>query len=163
MKVLGYLVLLVLVLALLAVIAGQLGLLRGKAPSNLGVRDGKLKPPSKTPNSVTSQALLYADHPQLAYANIEPIKFTGDADLAMKKLADLLEKSERTIVVSRDLTYIRAECSTALMKYTDDVEFWLDKTAGVIHVRSSSRVGRKDFGVNRARIESIRAQFNAAS
>ncbi len=162
MNALGYLVLLVVVLAVLAVIAGQLGLLRGKAPSNLGVRDGKLKPPSKTPNSVTSQALLHADHPQLSYANIEPIKFTGDADFSMKKLANLLEKSERTIVISRDFSYIRAECYTALMKYTDDVEFWLDKPSGVIHVRSSSRMGRKDFGVNRARIEAIRAQFNAA-
>jgi uncharacterized protein (DUF1499 family) len=162
MKILGYLVLLVVVLAVLALIAGQLGLLKGKAPSNLGVRDGKLKPPAKTPNSVTSQASLHAGHPQLAYASIEPIKFTGDADSAMKKLADLLQKQERTVVISRDSNYIYAQCSTALMKYTDDVEFMMDKAAGVIHVRSSSRVGRKDFGVNRARIEAIRAQFNAA-
>ena len=162
MKILGYLVLLLLVLAVLAVIAGQLGLLKGKAPSNLGVREGKLKPPSKTPNSVTSQALLHADHPQQAYASIEPIKFTGDADSAMNKLADLLQKQERTVVVSRDSVYIYAQCSTALMKYTDDVEFMVDKAASVIHVRSSSRVGRKDFGVNRARIEAIRAQFNSA-
>jgi uncharacterized protein (DUF1499 family) len=162
MKIIGYLVLALLVLAVLSVIAGQLGLLRGKAPTNLGVRDGKLKPPSKTPNSVSSQALLYADHPQKDYASIEPFKFSSDADSSMKKLAEILQKQERATVISRDQEYIYAQYTTVLMKYTDDVEFWLDKRAGVIHVRSSSRLGRKDFGVNRARIEAIRAAFNAA-
>jgi uncharacterized protein (DUF1499 family) len=46
-----------------------------------------------------------------------------------------------------------------LLKFTDDLEFWLDRPASVIQVRSSSRLGRKDFQVNRQRIEAIRAQF----
>ena len=161
MKIIGFLFWIVLVLAILLVVFGQLGMLKGKTPSNLGVQDGKLKLPSKTPNSVSSQAHLYPDHPQHAYAAIEPFKFTGDADFAMEKLANLLQKGERTTVVKRDPGYIYAQCSTKLLKYTDDVEFWLDKPAGVIHVRSSSRLGRKDLGVNRARVESIRAEFNS--
>lgn len=161
MRIVSYLVVLVLVVAVLVVIAGQLGMFKGVEPKNLGISDGRFKPPSKTPNSVSSQALLHLDHPQKDYAAIEPLKFTGDADFAMEKLANILQKSERTIVITSRPDYIYAQCSTALMKYTDDVEFWLDKPAGVIHARSSSRMGQKDFGVNRARIEAIRAQFNA--
>lgn len=160
MRIVGYVVVLVLVLLMLAVIAGQMGMFKGREPKNLGISDGRFKPPSKTPNSVSSQALLHLDHPQKDYATIEPLKFTGDADFAMKKLENILQKSERTIVISRRPDYIYAQCSTAAMKFTDDVEFWMDKPASVIHVRSSSRVGRKDFGVNRARIEAIRVQFN---
>ncbi len=160
MKIIGFIFWIIPALAILLVIAGQLGMLKGKSPSNLGVKDGKLKLPSKTPNSVSSQAHLYPDHPQKDYAAIEPFKFTGDGDFSMEKLAKILEKRERTIIISRDSGYIYAQCSTKLLKYTDDVEFSLDKAAGVIHVRSSSRLGRKDLGVNRARIESIRAEFN---
>jgi uncharacterized protein (DUF1499 family) len=79
----------------------------------------------------------------------------------MAKLAAVLQKQERTVLVSQGPDYIYAQCSTAVLKFTDDVEFMLDAGAGVIHVRSSSRLGRKDFGVNRARVEAIRAAFNA--
>ena len=48
------------------------------------------------------------------------------------------------------------------MRFVDDVEFWADPSSGVVHVRSASRVGRKDFGVNRARVETIREQLAAS-
>ena len=48
------------------------------------------------------------------------------------------------------------------MRFVDDVEFWADPASGVVHVRSASRVGRKDFGVNRARIEAIRGRLAGA-
>ncbi len=161
MKILITLIVIAVLLALAVVVAGQLGLLAGKQPNNLGVKDGKLKPPSKTPNSVSSQAGLYPDHPQLAYAKVEPLKFTGDGAKAMEKLAKLLQNRERTVLVSQGPDYIYAQCTTALLKFTDDVEFMLDASAGVIQVRSSSRLGRKDFGVNRERIEAIRTAFAA--
>ena len=49
------------------------------------------------------------------------------------------------------------------MKFVDDTEFWYDPAAQVVQVRSASRVGRRDFGVNRARVESIRAQLGPAA
>ena len=58
-------------------LAGQLGLLKGTPPTDLGVHDGKLKSPSKTPNSVSSQASLYPDHPQRDYADIAPFPVSG--------------------------------------------------------------------------------------
>jgi uncharacterized protein (DUF1499 family) len=155
-----YLLLFVLAVALLALvllIAGQAGMLRGKAPADLGVKDGKLKRPSFTENSVTSQAALWPDHPRQAYATIEPMTIAGDGSAEMAKIAAILQAMPRTVVVQKDDGYIYAQCTTQLLKFTDDVEFYLDKTAKVIHVRSASRVGQKDFGVNRARVEQISA------
>ena len=161
MAIIGFILGLAVILTVALVIAGQMGLLAGKAPNSLGVKDGRLKPPAKTPNCVSSQAMLYPDHPQKNYAAIEPLKFSSDSAVAMNKLADIVQKQERTVLVSRDPSYIYAQSTTALLKFTDDLEFMLDKSAGVIHVRSSSRLGRKDFGVNRARVEAIRAAFSA--
>lgn len=149
------------VLAAAVVGAGQLGFLAGSAPAQLGVTDGRLKPPSLDPNSVSSQAALYPDHPQQAYATIAPLKFTGDGEAAMARLATLLQQSPGTVIVTRQPDYIYAQCSTPVLRFTDDVEFWLDKAKGVIQFRSASRLGRKDFGVNRARMEAIRARFQA--
>ncbi len=162
MNILGILVLLVLVIALGLVIAGQMGMLTGKTPNGLGVTDGRLKGLPKTPNCVSSQATLYPDHPQRESASIAPLKFSGDGEKAMEKLADLLQNTERTVIVKREPGYIYAQATTALLKFTDDLELWLDKPAGVIQVRSSSRLGQKDFGVNRARVEALRAKLSAA-
>lgn len=160
MKIVGYFLAFVMTLAIALVIAGQLGALSGAAPQKLGVTDGRLRPPSKTPNSVSSQADLYPDHPQKDYAGIAPLRYTGDGNAAMEKLANLLDKSERTVIVTREPGYIYAQSSTALFKFTDDMEFWLDQPNKVIQVRSASRLGRKDFGVNRARMEALRTRFS---
>ncbi len=145
------------VLALALLIAGQLGLLRGKPPADLGVKDGKLKRLSKTENSVSSQADLWADHPMQAYARIAPFKITGDGSAEMGQIVATLQAMPRTVIAQQDASYIYAQCTTQLLKFTDDLEFVLDKAAGVIHVRSASRIGRKDLGANRARMEQIRA------
>lgn len=143
--------------------AGQLGLLKGKPPTDLGVRDGRLKAPAITPNSVSSQAGLYPDHPQRRYAEVAPFSYTGDGKAAMDRLATLLEASARCTLVTRQPAYLYAQCSTRWLRFTDDLELYLDEAAQVIHVRSSSRLGRKDFGVNRARVEALRERFGQAA
>ena len=145
------------IVALALIIAGQAGLLKGKAPEDIGIKDGKLKRPSRTQNSVTSQADLWPDHPQLAYSTIAPLKASGDGTTEMKRIADALLAMPRTVIVQQEPTYIYAQSTTALLKFTDDVEFVLDAAKGIIHVRSASRLGQKDFGVNRARIEAVRS------
>jgi uncharacterized protein (DUF1499 family) len=160
MKILGFAVLFFLIVAAAIVAAGQFGLLKGRAPKDLGVQEGRLKQPAVTPNSVSSQAFLYSNHPQRDYARIDPFRFEGDANNAMEKIATILSAMERTQIVKREPGYLYAQCSTPILKFTDDVEFWFDESAGVIQVRSASRLGRKDFQVNRTRIEAIRAQFN---
>jgi uncharacterized protein (DUF1499 family) len=158
------LLLIVAVVGILLLMAGQFGLLRGKEPANLGVMEGKLKAPSKTENSVSSQAALHTGHPMQTYAAIAPLAYTGDAAAAWTRLEAAVATLPRTRVVNNEKSefgrYLYAQSSTLLLRFTDDVEFLQDDTNKVIHVRSSSRLGRKDFGVNRARIESIRAAFN---
>jgi uncharacterized protein (DUF1499 family) len=157
--------LIVVVLGILLLMAGQFGLLRGKEPSNLGVMEGKLKAPSKTENSVSSQAALHANHPMQTYAAIAPLAYTGDAAAAWAKLERAVATLPRTSLVANKTTesgrYLYAQSTTLLLRFTDDVEFLQDDANKVIHVRSSSRLGRKDFGVNRARVEAIRTAFSA--
>lgn len=154
----------VLIIGLLVMlwVAGQLGLLRGQPPAALGVRDGRLAPPSNTPNSVSSQASLYPGHPQQAYASIAPLAYPGDAQAAMRRLATLLEATPGCVLVTRESGYLYAQCSTPRLKFTDDLEFALDAAAGVIHLRSASRLGARDFGVNRSRMQGLRARFEQA-
>lgn len=147
----------VVALLVLVVLAGQAGLLQGKPPQNLGLRDGRLKPPSKTPNSVSSQTDLWPDHPQREYARIAPLATGAAADAAWARLPEVIARMPGASVVERGEDYLYARCSTRVLKFTDDVEFWLDRSGThTLHVRSSSRLGRKDFGANRARVEALR-------
>jgi uncharacterized protein (DUF1499 family) len=153
-----------LALAVVAVLlAARLGAFAGRMPADLGVRDGRLKPPSRTENSVSSQADLWPDAPQKAYARIAPLPLPGgDAKAAIARIAAVVEDLPGARIVEQRDDYLYAQFTTALMRYVDDVEFWVDPAAGVVQVRSASRLGSKDFGVNRARIESIRARLAAA-
>ncbi len=159
MKIIRYMAVLIVALTALLVAAGQLGFLAGQAPADLGVRQGRLKPPSLTPNSVSSQAALYPDNPQRAYADVAPLHYTGDGKAAMARLARIVSHMPRTTVVTSGPAYLYAQCRTRLLGFTDDLEFYLDEPAGVIQVRSASRLGKGDLGVNRKRVEALRRQF----
>jgi uncharacterized protein (DUF1499 family) len=117
-----------------------------RRPGNLGVTGGRRAPCRRSPNCVSSQA-----DPSDREHYIAPIPFQGDAVAALRKA---VESMPRTRIISADSHYLYAEFRSRLLRYVDDVEFHFD--GKVIHVRSASRLGRRDFGVNRARIEEIR-------
>ncbi len=124
----------------------------GKKPSNLGVRDGKLAPCPSTPNCVCSQS-EDAEH------KIEPLTYKSTPQVAFTQLKQAIESQPRTKIITQSPNYLYAEFTSAIMKFVDDVEFYLDEDAKVIHVRSASRLGQSDLGVNRKRIETIRAKL----
>ena len=125
-----------------------------KRPDYLGVKDGKLPRCKRTPNCVSSQAdASDAGH------YIAPIKFSGTAVEAMATLRKIVDSTARTLVVRHDPNYLYAEYKSKLLGFVDDVEFLASEKEGVIHVRSASRLGRRDFGVNRARVEALRARI----
>jgi uncharacterized protein (DUF1499 family) len=159
LKTIGTLAILVFMAVPAAVlVAGQLSFLGGKRPDDLGARDGMLKPPVKEAwNVVSSQAAL---HPHTDYHVIAPLKFSGDGNTAFARLTSIVGNMDGATVIAAQPNYLYAEFQTRWLKFVDDVEFLLDERAGVIHMRSASRLGRKDFGVNRARLEVIRARFN---
>ena len=68
----------------------------------------------------------------------------------------------RTVVVTATDTYLRAESRSRLWKFVDDLELSLSPADGWIQVRSASRVGYSDFGVNRRRVEALREELRAA-
>ncbi|MFO1326609.1 MAG: DUF1499 domain-containing protein [Rubrivivax sp.] len=143
-------------------VAAQFGALRGRMPDDLGVRDGRLKRPSKTPNSVSSQADLWPDHPQREYARIAPLApAKGDAAATLAALRTLLQQWPGATIVTDRPDYLYVQFQTRVLHFVDDAEFWLDPQAQVLQVRSASRIGRKDFGVNRERVEAIRAALVA--
>jgi uncharacterized protein (DUF1499 family) len=146
-------------LAVAVLLAGRLGLLSGRQPQGLGVADGKLKRLPPTPNCVSSQADLWTDSPQREYARIAPIALAGDGPATIAKLAGIIETMPGATLVERRSDYLYVQFTTAMMKYVDDLELWFDPQAQAIQVRSASRVGRKDFGVNRARVEAIRQRL----
>jgi uncharacterized protein (DUF1499 family) len=124
----------------------------GKPPTDLGVKQGKLLACPNTPNCVSSQSTDAA-------SQIEPLAYSGDSAQALANLKSVIEAMPRTQIITATNNYIYAEFTSALMGFVDDVEFYLDDAAGMIHVRSASRLGQSDLGVNRKRVEEIRSKF----
>lgn len=151
---------LILGLIVLTLTGAQFGLLNGHQPADIGVTNGRLKPPSLTRNSVSSQAALHPAHPQIDYAAIAPFQFKGgDAGASMRALLAALKATPGVHVVVEKPTYVYAEAQTRWLKFVDDLEFWVNPAQGVIEVRSASRLGREDFGANRQRVEAIRSTY----
>jgi uncharacterized protein (DUF1499 family) len=148
-------------LATVSLVSGQLGLFSGQTPANLGVRDGRLKPPSKTPNSVSSQANLWPGA-ENDHSLIDPIAVVGDGPATIARLEAIVGTYPGARIVESRPDYLYVQFTSRWMKFVDDTEFWFDPVAQVIQVRSASRVGRKDLGVNRARVETIRGRLVAS-
>ena len=130
-----------------------MGLFSGSRPANLGYTNGKFLPPTWKPNCVSSTVEKSDPH------FVEPLTYSGAPDVAWKKLQSVVKGSPRVTVAQDSPAYLYAEFKSAGIGFVDDVEFARDDKAGVIQVRSASRLGVRDFNVNRIRIESIRAQL----
>ncbi len=125
-------------------------------PKNLGVTDGQLAKCPRTPNCVSTQA---ATDDRMHY--IEPIRFEGDVATAKANLLQIVNGMERTKIITEADDYLHIEFRSQIMRFIDDVEFYIDGDAGLIHFRSAARLGVGDGGVNRRRMESIRKRYAA--
>jgi uncharacterized protein (DUF1499 family) len=119
--------------------------------SGAGAGEADLPPCPSSPNCVSS------GDPDPA-RRVDPIPFRGTAEEAREALETALRSLPRATIVASSGIGIRAEFRTRL-GFVDDVEFRIDEAAGVIHVRSASRKGYWDLGVNRRRVETIREAF----
>lgn len=125
-----------------------------RRPRVRGLREGRLRACSRFPNCVCSQ-------PGCGKRRVEPIAFSGSPDAAMDRLAAAIAALPRGRVMKREGSYLHAEVSSRLFGFVDDLEAQVDPAAGVLHLRSGSRVGVNDYGVNRRRVERLRARFGA--
>lgn len=119
------------------------------AASDLGVNNGHLAACPASPNCVVSQD---GD----AKHAIDPISYHVDRDRAQEALVKVLGVVPRTEVIEQTDNYIHALSKSRIFKFVDDVEFYFPEDENVIHMRSASRVGDSDLGVNRRRMEQIR-------
>ncbi|MDA1186125.1 MAG: DUF1499 domain-containing protein [Acidobacteria bacterium] len=122
----------------------------GTRPTDLGVRNGRLAPCSHRPNCVSSDATDAPHAISPLVLRISPPEGWAAARIALAELP-------RTRVIAATADYLRAESSSALLGFVDDVELHLRAEEGLIAVRSASRLGFGDMGVNRRRIDMLRA------
>jgi uncharacterized protein (DUF1499 family) len=111
-----------------------------------------LAPCPTSPNCVSSDST--DDHA------IAALKFSGSAEKAWQAAKEALLSLPRTRIVAESGHTLHAECKSAIFRFVDDVNFELRPDQGIIAVRSASRVGYSDLGVNRRRIEAVRSAFN---
>jgi uncharacterized protein (DUF1499 family) len=131
-------------------------LLAGTAPTNIGINNGKLAACPTTPNCVSSQAAASdIEH------SIKPIEVGGATQQIIADLKLAIESMPRSTIVKETNNYVYVEFASKLMGFVDDVEFYLDDTNKAIQVRSASRLGESDLGVNRQRIEEIRSKVTS--
>ncbi len=122
-------------------------------PINLGVVEQKLVPCPNSPNCVSTQS-------KSEKAKIAPLTYEGEMSQIMQKLVKTVKNVPRTKIITQTDSYLYVEFATSLMKFIDDVEFYIDDANKVIHFRSASRIGYSDLGTNRRRMENFRALFN---
>lgn len=122
-------------------------------PAHVGRTGGALRPAPDRPNWVAS----FSDEP---LRRVEPFRFEGDPAAALARVkAAALAAGGRLRTETPD--YLHFTFSTPLLRFVDDVEFVLDAGAGVIHVRSASRVGHSDLDTNRRRVERLRQAWES--
>lgn len=122
-----------------------------RMPHNLGLYDQKFTQCPDKPNCVST----FSNNPQHA---IEPIKTQLSAQQNFEFLLKVLSNHKNSKLVVKQSPYLHSTFHSTVFGFVDDVEWLVENNR--IHVRSASRIGYSDFGVNRKRIERIREQFN---
>jgi len=122
----------------------------GRRPEQLGVHEGRLAPCPSSPNCVSSDA---RDPPH----RVEPLRLRAAPDAAWAALRQVVLALPRTRIAAEQPGYLHAECESRWLGFVDDLELQLRAQEGQVAVRSASRLGYSDLGVNRQRVEELRA------
>lgn len=125
----------------------------GQRPENLGLHKDQLADCPGKPNCVSSQS---QDETHL----LPVFRYQGKKKTAFKRLKKIITSLDGMTIVTESDNYLHIECKSAIMGFVDDLEFYFSKK-NVIQVRSASRLGYFDFGVNRKRVEKLRGLFTA--
>jgi uncharacterized protein (DUF1499 family) len=125
----------------------------GKLPGSIGVKEGKLAQCPDKPNCVSSMTEDKSHY-------IEPFNYTGSSGKVKSVILELVKSQDRTKIITDSENYIHAEFRSKLFRFVDDVEFLIDDRTKTVHVRSASRTGYSDMGVNRKRVENLHTLFN---
>ena len=121
-------------------------------PYKLGLKNHRLSLCPETPNCVSSQE-------KFSQKSIQPIIFEDSLEQAKDRIYRVINSMRGTRIITKKVLYLHVEFTSEVLQFIDDVEFYFDVSQPLIHVRSASRWGYWDFGVNRRRVENIRAEF----
>ena len=136
--------------ALLVIVSIPLFSCSDKHPSAIGLSDSKLGPCPSSPNCFSSD-----DHDSDHI--IAPFQLVKPANEVWPVVREIVSELPRTRIMKETEDYLHAECRSFLFGFVDDLELHLRPANEIIAVRSAARSGYSDFGVNRRRIESLRA------
>ena len=125
----------------------------GQRPENLGIHNGRLKDCPSKPNCISSQA---EDEKHV----LTSFRYQGEKKAAFERLKKIILSFERMTIVAENDNYFHIECKSKIMGFVDDLEFFFPKEK-IIHIRSASRIGYSDLGVNRKRVEYLRELFDS--
>ncbi len=125
----------------------------GQRPENLGIHKDQLTVCPTKPNCVSSQ-----DKDENHFLPV--FRYQGEKEAAFKILKGIITSLDGMTIITENDNYLHIECKSAIMGFVDDLEFYFFKER-VIQVRSASRLGYSDFGVNRKRVEKLRKLFAA--
>jgi len=118
----------------------------GSKPDSVGVNDNRLSECPQRPNCVSSQA------PDEQH-RVAPFQLTENTAGKWQELARVIGDTQRTVIITQTDRYLHAECTSRIFRFVDDLELLLARESGKVSIRSASRVGYSDMGVNRKRIE----------
>jgi uncharacterized protein (DUF1499 family) len=93
---------------------------------------------------------------------VAPLRFHGDPQAAWAAVERIVTGMPRTRIVESGTEFLHAESRSSVFGFVDDLELWLRASGKRIDVRSASRVGWSDMGVNRRRVETLRQGLIAA-
>jgi uncharacterized protein (DUF1499 family) len=125
----------------------------GQRPENIGIHNDQLTGCPGKPNCVSSQ-----DKDENHFLQV--FRYQGEKEAIFKKLKEIITSWDGMTLITENDNYLHIECKSAMMGFVDDLEFYFSKEK-VIQVRSASRLGYSDFGVNRKRVEKLRELFAA--
>jgi len=125
-----------------------MAMLSQKTPETLGLEQGLLLPCPTSPNCVCSE--VHAQDDKIHF--VSPIPATEKSWVKLRQ--NIIDLGGN--IQSDKSDYLHATFSSPIFRYVDDLELRLDRANNLIHMRSASRIGRSDFGVNRKRVESLK-------
>ncbi|MEM8861821.1 MAG: DUF1499 domain-containing protein [Chloroflexota bacterium] len=146
MRILLIVVVVLVILAIVLVVGGRSYVNNSPRPKKVG--NGTMAPCPDSPNCVSSKSTNDIH-------KIEPFEVDSDGGGAtLDRLQQVIQNMESSAVITKTDDYLYAEFRSPFWRFVDDVEFFAE--SDVVHVRSASRLGYSDMGVNRKRVESIR-------
>jgi len=136
----------------------------GTRPADIGVTSldtggNRLTPCPESPNCVSS---FEDNKDETHYINAYSIN-NSTKEASWNLLQSIIKQNDSAEIISADDSYIYAEFTSSVMRFVDDTEFMLDAENKIIHLRSASRLGYRDFDVNRQRLEAIRIELEKSS